>query len=245
MGEGAANEAHATAARVYHVCWFWGVFVSTSSQNAPSQAAPGDRRAIEVRVEELWELFDEIDPSPFGKRDLDPRADEFIVSWSRELPKDQPLSLLVYLGRGPDRPDEESKLQEAINEYYLQRVATSRRRLRELFRRGRISLAIGLTFLAGAILLGDLIGSYFPESGLAELLHTGLIIGGWVAMWRPLEIFLYDWWPIRADTRLYARLGAMPVNIVYRPGHESQPHKPDWPAEPPHVPGARRREVRE
>ena len=23
------------------------------------------------------------------------------------------------------------------------------------------------------------------------------MIGGWVALWRPLEIFLYDWWPIR------------------------------------------------
>ena len=28
-------------------------------------------------------------------------------------------------------------------------------------------------------------------------------------MWRPLEIFLYDWWPIRAEGRLFDRLAAI------------------------------------
>jgi hypothetical protein len=28
-----------------------------------------------------------------------------------------------------------------------------------------------------------------------------------------MEIFLYDWWPIRADARLFDRLAAMPVGL--------------------------------
>jgi hypothetical protein len=47
------------------------------------------------------------------------------------------------------------------------------------------------------------------------LTREGLVIGGWVAMWRPLEIFLYDWWPIHAEARLFDRLAAMPVRIEY------------------------------
>jgi len=27
--------------------------------------------------------------------------------------------------------------------------------------------------------------------------RESLLVGGAVAPWRPLEIFLYDWWPIR------------------------------------------------
>jgi hypothetical protein len=38
-------------------------------------------------------------------------------------------------------------------------------------------------------------------------------------MWRPLEVFLYDWWPIRADARLFDRLSDMPVRIVYTSGN--------------------------
>jgi hypothetical protein len=41
------------------------------------------------------------------------------------------------------------------------------------------------------------------------------LIGGWVAMWRPLEVFLYDWWPIRAEARLFDQLATMPVRLSY------------------------------
>ena len=217
--------------------------MSTPSQVSQTRS-PHRPHVIEVRVSELWQLFDEIDPSPFIQRDLDPRADEFIVSWSRDLPHDEPLALVVYLGRAPGRPNEGALLRDAVHKYYEQRVATARRALRELFRRGRVSLAIGLAFLAGSIALGDLIGSYFAGNQLAEILRTSLLIGGWVAMWRPLEIFLYDWWPIRADARLFGRLSEMPVDIVYEPNTELEPQRPDWPLEPEQVSGGRRRESR-
>jgi hypothetical protein len=56
---------------------------------------PMGSRVIEVRVAELRQLFNAIDPSPFRERDLDPRAEEFIVEWARELPRDAPLALRV------------------------------------------------------------------------------------------------------------------------------------------------------
>ncbi|MET0916852.1 MAG: hypothetical protein ABWY07_00290 [Burkholderiales bacterium] len=33
-------------------------------------------------------------------------------------------------------------------------------------------------------------------------------------MWGPLDILLYEWWPVRAEVRLYDRLGAMVVEVV-------------------------------
>jgi len=42
-----------------------------------------------------------------------------------------------------------------------------------------------------------------------------MVIGGWVAMWRPIEIFLYDWWPIRDERKLFERLSAAPIEIRF------------------------------
>jgi hypothetical protein len=64
---------------------------------------PSDCRIIEVHVAELRQLFNAIDPSPFHERDLDPQAEEFIVGWSKDLPSDAPLGLLVYLDSLPAR----------------------------------------------------------------------------------------------------------------------------------------------
>ena len=56
--------------------------------------------------------------------------------------------------------------------------------------------------------------SMLRDTRFAGLARESLLIGGWVAMWRPLEVFLYDWWPIRAEARLFDRLSAMIVRVV-------------------------------
>jgi hypothetical protein len=194
---------------------------------------------IEIHVGELRQLFNAIDPSPFHERDLDPQAEEFIVGWASDLPVDVPLGLRVHLDRAAGLEDEAAVLRNAVHESFGRRAATARRSLRELFRRGRTSLAIGLAFLACSIGIGDAVAAYFEGSRLAEILRESLLIGGWVAMWGPLEIFLYGWWPIRAALRLYDRLSAMPVRIVYT-GASSDAWRSDWPAVPAGEPAAAR-----
>jgi hypothetical protein len=189
---------------------------------------PRDAEVIEVRVGELRQLFDAIDPSPFREKNLDPDAAEFILDWSKDVPRDAPLALLIHLERSAGLANEADVLRQAMHQYFRLRAARCRRALRELFRRGRISLAIGLTFLAAAVGIGDLVARSLRFEHLAEVVREGLSIGGWVAMWRPLEVFLYDWWPIRADARLFDRLSVMPVRLRYdgaRPGASSH-HDP-------------------
>jgi hypothetical protein len=138
----------------------------------------------------------------------------------------------VRLNRGAGPPGEPAALREAIRDYFSHRALVTRRRLRELFRRGRISLLIGLAALAVLTFLGDFIVKAM-RGHVADLLHESLLIGGWVAMWRPMEVFLYDWWPIRAEARLYDRLSAMPVRIAYIDATKLDAWRTDWPAVTP------------
>ena len=144
---------------------------------------------IEVHVAELRQMFDAMDPSPFHDRDLDPRAAEYIVGWARELPRAAPLALLVHLDRSAGSPDEAALLGDAIRQYFSGRSTAARQRLKLLFHSGRISLLIGLAFLAGAFATSQLIARLLEANGVGELLRESLLIGGWVAMWRPIEIF--------------------------------------------------------
>ena len=173
---------------------------------------------IELRVAELRQLFNAMDPAPFRERDLDPRAEEFIVEWAREAPRDAGLSLLVVLDRPSGGDDRTALLTQAVHQFFDARALASRRRLKRLFQLGRISLLIGVVLLAGLIGVGELLASWTGPGRLADILHESLVIGGWVAMWRPLEIFLYDWWPIRGEARLCDRLATMPVSIRYPQG---------------------------
>jgi len=131
----------------------------------------------------------------------------------QDLPRTAPPGLVVHFDRPGNLAEDAAVLRRAIRQYFDRRADASRRRLRELFHRGRISLLIGLAFLVLAVGASRMIGSWLNPGGMAEVLRESLLIGGWVAMWRPLEVFLYDWWPIRAEARLFDRLAAMPVRV--------------------------------
>lgn len=106
--------------------------------------------------------------------------------------------------------------------------------------RGRTSLAIGLAFLAVSTGLANALEDVNQGARLVAVLREGLLIGGWVAMWRPLEVFLYDWWPIRAQARLYDRLAKMPVRIQYVGEGAPDAWRLDWPAVPASATGGPR-----
>lgn len=170
-----------------------------------------DTARIEVRLRDLAQLFNSLDPSPFSDRDLAADAEAFILGWSRELPSHAEFELVVHLATEPD-PERAAGAEEAVRHYFASRAAIHRRELRQLLRRGRASLVIGLVFLAACFALGLGLLALLPGKW-GEFGELGVQIVGWVAMWRPLEIFLYDWWPVRAEVRLAERLARMKVSL--------------------------------
>jgi hypothetical protein len=177
----------------------------------PSPATPAEAK-IAISLNRLPQLFNSLDPSPFHERDLDQDAEDYIISSAEEIGLQRPIALVIYLPAdqiaGSGAPD----LSDAIHNYFGYRETHERRRLRLLFRDGRIALIIGLGFLFCCVLLRELAFS-FGNDVASDIFGEGMLIIGWVAMWRPLEIFLYDWVPIRRRCRVLAKLAAMPVVV--------------------------------
>jgi hypothetical protein len=176
-----------------------------------TKAAPAHR--IEIRIRELSQLFNSMDPTPFHHQDLDPNAEEFILSWAHEHPRDGELEILIHLTGGAPPADGEAIVGEALGNYFTYRAEHMQREFRQLMQRGRSSLMIGLGFLAVCLLVAEQIGR-FDSGTFTTILRESVIIGGWVAMWRPLEIFLYDWWPLIQRQRLFEKLARAEVRIA-------------------------------
>jgi len=156
-----------------------------------------------------------LDHSLFREKDLDRNAEEYIVDSIKELPSRTPCALVIYLDQQAILPDEGNVIEEATHVHFARRAQVLRRELRQLIRRGWISLGIGLSFLVTFFIMGQLIRRILGESQWGTLLHESLLIGGWVAMWKPLEIFLYDWWPLVGEQRIRDRLSRIKVRIIY------------------------------
>jgi hypothetical protein len=167
---------------------------------------------IEVNVAEIHQLFNSMDPSPFHERDLDHDAEQFILSWAQEHPAHAPLKLLVHLGKAPDiASDPQTLIAESVRHYFAYRADMTRREFHQLMREGRVAMIIGVAFL----LLCEFSAQSLPanQDTWHGMLRQGLTIIGWVAMWRPLEIYLYRWWPVRRLERVYQNLSVMQVEV--------------------------------
>jgi len=167
---------------------------------------------VEIRLSRLHQLFNSFDPSPFLEKDLDKDAEEYIVGSADEFPLPKPLKLVIELPADQLPFAEASNLPQAIHNYFTYRFHASVRQLRFLFREGRIALTIGLLFLFACVSVRQVAFAFGPGT-MPQIAGEGLLILGWVAMWRPLQIFLYEWWPVRHNRRLYAKLSTIPVEI--------------------------------
>lgn len=168
---------------------------------------------LELRVRELSQLFNSLDPTPFLNRDLDQACEAFIENWALALPKDSRLHLVIHVEQSVDPAEASELLADAIHHHYGYKIDLVRGELAQLLSQGRTSLAIGLGFVAACLSIGEAIGAL---GHLGKIGRESLTIIGWVAMWRPVQIFLYDWWPLTRRIRTlenlrYARVSVRPV----------------------------------
>lgn len=180
------------------------------SENGEAYRREDGAVLIELRLSSLRQLFNSLDPAPFNEKDLDPDAESYIVDSVREFPAGQAMKLVIHLPRG--ELSDGFDLQESVHHHFALRRGEWRRQLSDELRRGRVTLIIAVLFLFACLLLRQLVRS-LGEGMFMDVLGEGLLITGWVAMWRPIDILLYEWWPIRQRVRVAAKLAGMPVEV--------------------------------
>ena len=180
--------------------------------NRPLYRRDHGRTLIEIRLSSIHQLFDSLDPAPFPERSLDNDAEEYIVSSARDISHSDPIKLVFYLPRDQLALSETIGLGDAIHNYFDYRLSMARRQMRHQWRDGRITLAIGLGFLFACITLRQIIFALGRDT-LEQIVAEGLLISGWVAMWRPIQVFLYDWWPLQRNCAVFQKLKRTPVEV--------------------------------
>jgi ABC-type spermidine/putrescine transport system permease subunit I len=168
---------------------------------------------IAVRARTIGQLFNTFDPSPFREKDLDGGVEQFLVGWVRELPPGTPFRIVVHLPAEEAAKPEAAEIAAAFAHYFRDRVEVSTQELRELLRIGWRSLLIGIVVLVACLIASQVAAKAIANATVSRVVEESLIIVGWVANWRPIEIYLYDWWPIMRRVRLYRRIAAAHVRV--------------------------------
>lgn len=168
---------------------------------------------IEIKINSPEQILNSFDPSPFRERDLDDRAADYIIATAEETGGRGPLTLVIELPEQEMGRELVLVLPAALQNSFSYRALSARRQLRDLFRTGRLALAIGFGVLAVCVVTMRALELVIQRAAFFMMIEQGLFVLGWVAVWRPLETFLYDWWPLKSRINLLDRLAAAEVKV--------------------------------
>ncbi|MDA9401913.1 hypothetical protein XH79_24750 [Bradyrhizobium sp. CCBAU 45389] len=166
---------------------------------------------IELKLRKVSQLFNTLDPSPFRESELALDAEDYIVGRAQELPIDAPIAIVIHLPPDELAQPTASDIVIAVKDHFDLRSQAMTREMRELFKTGRLSLAVGLSILSLCLVLGWLVSLKLDENPVSRILQESFLIFGWVAIWKPSDIFLYAWPPIARRRALFRRLAAADV----------------------------------
>jgi hypothetical protein len=195
------------------------VNTSNASSKAPAVRRPRYRVdekgvQIEIKLKTASQLFDARDPAPFLERDIDDDAVEYITSSVEEFPLRTPLKVVIHLSEPAEASIEAAAIPEAIHNYFEYQAELQRKKLTRVMKSGQWFLLIGLFFLVGCLLLAELT-LRLPGGATRAIIHEGLVITGWVAMWRPIDLFLFHWWPALEKRRYLQKLSKVEIEVRF------------------------------
>ena len=167
---------------------------------------------IELELHSLAQLFDVLDPAPFRERALDPHAHRYLLSYAQELDPRGALRLRVHLP--PELRDAADTIGAAVHNHFAYERDQAARLLRARMRLAWRALLVGMLILAST----TLVGQELRRLPLLDWLGEGVQILGWVMLWYPLDLLLFQRREAVAELRALDALAHAEVELIDRDG---------------------------
>ncbi|MEJ8553342.1 hypothetical protein [Tepidibacter sp. Z1-5] len=165
---------------------------------------------IKVSLDDYDDVYDDWDPSPFKKRDIEDEFNDFIVNSSEDIPLNFNIQIVLYLPESKKDPKKEVALLSAYKNYYSYAIEKLVKNKSNLHKKTLSYLFISILFLSmGYFFIKD------TPNVFLNVLHEGIYIGGWVFLWEFFTNIFITTREVQAEYKLYKRLYQSEVKFIY------------------------------
>lgn len=166
---------------------------------------------ITIRIKSITELLFSEGAAFTGNKKIRPEAEEYILDEAGKIKLSMNLALIIHVREPFSSTDNATA---AIRDHFKHKKDKSERSFKRVLQTGWKSLFIAITFLAFVVTITLGMSNFFKDSGFMITLREVLVIIGWVALWRPADILLYEWRPFKKESKLFHRLANCDIRIL-------------------------------
>ena len=146
-----------------------------------------------------------------AKRLVDPTVEEFLIEEAEGLDDKDDITLLVKFEER--QPSLEARIADIIHKHFAYRSRKAEMSVKKILKLGWKSLLVSFGFLTLMFLIAFAITTFLPQNTIVFTFRELFIILGWVALWRPADLLLYDWRVFKRKGKLLNRLAH--CNVVF------------------------------
>lgn len=153
----------------------------------------GNGSEIEMRISAVGQFYQMLDPSPDLEKDLNPDTVEYLVDTVEEMKgrNNECLHISLFLEQSLyENTELRSRMEKSIPAYFSRRVDILEHKHRMSHKKARKNLVRGLIFVIACV-AASVILTNFVDNALVYAFGQSLTVIGWVALWNPVEFYLY------------------------------------------------------
>jgi hypothetical protein len=167
---------------------------------------------IETALDRYEDIFNEWDPAPYKRRDLNPDLRRYLEDSSNDIPLRRPVELLFKAPVQIYNDAKECSVREGLSTYLACEVDGARKILRRLRRLSLINLCVAAALLTAVTQISRI------QDGtlLMAVLREGLTIGSWVFAWELISLFFFRRFEFRRELKKWKRLARSEISFAYR-----------------------------
>jgi hypothetical protein len=166
---------------------------------------------ISVAIESYANIFNELDPAPFRKKDLDQDLRDYLEDSSVDIPLKYDVVLRFNVSGEAKNTEKEEKIRVGLKTYFSFVKDLLGDNIRKSYEKSVVYVFGAFVLLSASYLLRLLLISNIFFSILIE----GITIGGWVFLWEAISTFAFRTRDVKNRCRQYKRLADAPIQFIY------------------------------
>jgi hypothetical protein len=166
-----------------------------------------------IRVGSIDQLFWEFDARPVPERTLSGDARWSLLDEWERVRASKPSCLTIYAPESERAETDEDAIRAAVRRS-LHKASGPLRQIEPLSRQEKIAARIGIVVLFLSIVVSTAIDRV-SEDVVVEGFAQGILVVGWVALWRPAERFVVEVLPHVFNRRRIAEFADIDVRFVW------------------------------
>lgn len=164
---------------------------------------------IEIGLNHYNDIFNQWDPSPFKRREINPDLESYLLRSSDEVPFKKKIELCFMLSQGQRDEEMEQESRLGINNSFAFKIYVFKKEIKQANSRIIYFVFVGLISLGMATIYSENSTAVFPY-----VMFQALVISGWVFLWEAISLMFFKNREFYHRYRTYKRLQDAPIIFI-------------------------------